>query len=261
MRTPRQILLTLLCCALSFGQAHAACTYKTLQVSGIERSEILCTPAASKNPAPVVLVFHGRGGSGRNIAEGIRLHEAWPEALVVYLDGLPGIPAPYDPEGQAAGWQLNAGEANDRDVALTDATLDDLAQHYNIDQRHIFATGYSNGSKFLGVLWALRASRFAAFAFSASQAGFVIEKAEPRSVFMGMGMHDELIPFSSQRRSIALAATRFGLGQVPSDQPGVNRYKNKNGSELMVAIHPGGHMWPADQTSLIVDFFKRQMQK
>lgn len=202
----------------------------------------------------------GVAAAHRTWPKATRLHEAWPEALVVYLDGLPGIPAPYDKEGRGSGWQLNPGEKNDRDVAFTDATLDALARHYNIDQRHVFAVGHSNGASFVGVLWATRPHRFAGFAFSASQADKLIEAAEPRPVFMGMGLRDELIPFATQRLSIKYAATRFGMGPVQTDHAGVSLYKSKNGIELMTFIHHGGHSWPAEQTPMMVEFFKRQIE-
>jgi len=261
MKSPTQTFIVFCLCVLFPWQASAACNDRVLHVHGRDRSEIICTPSKSTSPVPVVLVFHGRGGNAKDVAEGIRLHELWPEALVVYMEGLPGIPAPYDPEGRGAGWQLNAGEANDRDIAFTDATLDTLAQQFNVDQRHVFAVGHSNGASFIGVLWATRAQRFDGFAFSASQADQLITSADPKSVFMGMGMRDELIPFTQQRKSIQYATTRFGMAPVRADQPGVNLYRNKNGIELMTAIYTSGHTWPAEQSQLIVDFFKRQLQK
>ncbi|MDD2924370.1 prolyl oligopeptidase family serine peptidase [Rhodoferax sp.] len=192
---------------------------------------------------------------------GTRLHIEWPEALVVYLDGLPGNPAPYDREGLHPGWQINPGDMNDRDVALTDATLDALAQHYKIDQRRVFAVGHSNGARFVGILWALRGHRFAALAFSAAQADTLIDVAEPRSVFMGMGIRDDIVPFEWQRQSIKYAAARFGIISVEAKQDEVSLARNSDGVELVTFIHSGNHAWPARQTQMIVSFFRRQSQQ
>ena len=258
MKLPAHFLYLL--CVTFLGNAYAACEHKTLSVGSIERTGIVCAPPSTTAHVPTVLAFHGRGSNAKEMAAGTRLHEAWPEALVVYLDGLTGNPAPYDPEGRKSGWQINPGDMSDRDVAFTDATLEALAKRHNIDPRKVFAVGHSNGARFVGILWALRSSRFVALAFSAAQADTLIDAAEPRSVFMGMGIHDDLVPFDWQRQSIKYAAIRFGINPDTIKPTGVSLASNKNGIELMTFIHPDGHVWPAEQTRMIVDFFKRQNQ-
>jgi polyhydroxybutyrate depolymerase len=240
-------------------QANAGCIQQSLTIHTIERTELICAPIPTSTPIPVLLVFHGRGGSGVNIAEGTHFHELWPQALVVYLDGLPGISAPYDKEGRYPGWQLNPGEANNRDVDFVDATLISIEKQFKIDQKKVFAAGHSNGSRFLGVLWAMRAQRFAGFAFSASQAGILIKSSVPKPLFMGMGIRDELIPFEEQKQSIRLACNLLGLTPNQFEHEGATRSVNKEAIELMTFIHPGGHRWPEEQTQMIVDFFKRQI--
>ena len=254
------LYLSCLLCIAGFGNADAACEHKTLSVRGIDRTGIVCAPTSMAQPFPTVLAFHGRGSSAKEMAMGTHLHDAWPEALVVYLDGLPGNPAPHDREGRKSGWQINPGDMDDRDVAFTDATLDELARHYKIDQRRVFAVGHSNGARLVGILWLLRGHRFAALAFSAAQADTLIEAAEPRPVFMGMGKRDDVVPLDWQRRSIKYASTRFGISSVETKQTGVSMVRNNNGVELMSFIHDGGHIWPTEQTKMIVTFLRRQSQ-
>ena len=110
MKSRLYFILLLICAYTSLSHAHAGCIQKTLTVNTTERTEIVCVPTSASTPMPVLLVFHGRGGSGSDIAEGTRFHEVWPEALVVYLDGLPGIPAPYDIEGRYPGGNLIQGK-------------------------------------------------------------------------------------------------------------------------------------------------------
>lgn len=259
MNSRLKFLALIILTTASIGQAYAGCNQRTLTVHAIERSEIVCAPSSASTPMPVLLVFHGRGGSGNDMAAGVRFHEAWPEALVVYLDGLPGIPAPYDKEGRYPGWQLNPGEANDRDVAFVDASLLDLEKQFKIDKHRVFATGHSNGSSFLAVLWTMRAQSFAGFAFSAAQAGNLMRTAIPKPLFIGMGMRDELIPFATQKQSIKLACNLLDINPAQLEHEGVGRIKNKDGIELMTFIHSRGHRWPEEQTRMIVDFFKRQI--
>lgn len=244
--------------AACVGNVHAACERKAVTVLGIERTGLVCAPASSTAPVPLVLAFHGRGSDAEEMAMGTRLHLAWPQALVVYLNGLRGNPAPYDPDGRKPGWQIHIGDMNNRDVALTDAALDALQRHYLIDRRRVFAVGHSNGARFVGILWALRSNRLAAVAFSAGQADTLIQSAEPRSAFMGMGMQDDVIPYDWQRQSIRYAAARFGMRHSEVGHEGIHAVKNPGGIELMTFIHRGGHEWPAEQTRLIIDFFKRQ---
>jgi len=59
---------------------------------------------------PVVLVFHGHGGTARYAARTFALHRHWPEAIVVYPQGLNTPGRRTDPEGRRPGWQHAAGE-------------------------------------------------------------------------------------------------------------------------------------------------------
>ena len=146
-----------------------------------------------------------------------------------------------------------------RDVAFADATLDAAIQYFNADPKRVFAVGHSNGARMVGILWSLRPQRFKALAFSAAQADTLIQAAEPRSVFMGMGLADDVVPFATQRPSIQYAATRFGIPCAGSTEAaGITLVRNSSGIELMPYIHTGGHVWPAGQTALIVAFFKWQ---
>jgi polyhydroxybutyrate depolymerase len=255
-------LFWLLLCVASIAPANAACNAKRLQVGAVERTGIVCAPVAAAKPSsplPMVLVFHGRGGSAKEMAARTRVHDAWPEALVVYLDGLTGNPGPHDKSGSKRGWQINPGEMQDRDVAFVDAALDALMQRHHVDAGRVYAVGHSNGARLVGILWAMRSDRFTAFAFSAAQADTLIKKAQPRSAFMGMGMHDELVSFAWQKKSIGYAARLLGIAIAPDfDDAGVKRWRGASGLELMTYIHPGPHWWPDGQTQMIVDFFKRQ---
>ena len=62
----------------------------TWTVGGDRRQAIVYAPsaAAAGNRAPLVLSFHGHGDDMQNFQH-TDLHRAWPEALVVYFQGLP----------------------------------------------------------------------------------------------------------------------------------------------------------------------------
>ena len=127
------------------------------EVDGVTREGIVVAPTASNGEtgAPLVLSFHGFGDHMHNFQH-TDLHRAWPEAVVVYLQGLPtrrGLP----------GWQVEPGETN-RDLRLVDVALASLRERFAIDDDRVYATGYSNGGMFTYLLWAERSRVFAAFA-------------------------------------------------------------------------------------------------
>src|SRR4029079_9685404 len=64
-------------------------TWTTWTIDGAKREALIHLPWKKKGrPAPVVFAFHGHGGNARNAAEMFQFHNQWPEALVVYMEGL-----------------------------------------------------------------------------------------------------------------------------------------------------------------------------
>ena len=93
---------------------------KEWMVDGVARRALVYVPAtATRAATPVVFAFHGHGGSMQNAAAHFGYQRLWPEALVVYMQGLPS-PSKVDPEGIEAGWQNAAGDQNDRDLKFFD---------------------------------------------------------------------------------------------------------------------------------------------
>ena len=75
------------------------------------------------NGAPVILAFHGHGGNMYFAARGMTFQNQWPEAIVVYPQGLPTPGIILDGEGEKSGWQSGPGDQKDRDLAFFDAGL------------------------------------------------------------------------------------------------------------------------------------------
>src|SRR5690242_20377400 len=58
-------------------------------LDGVERVATLYVPESARTrPTPVVFAFHGHGGHAEQFAGKLKLHEAWPDAIVVYPQGL-----------------------------------------------------------------------------------------------------------------------------------------------------------------------------
>lgn len=236
---------------------------QSFNVDGVERSAIIYpnTKPASKTGAPLVLGFHGHGGKAQFVARRWGLSALWPEAVVVYLQGLPTATT-RDPEGARAGWQIVPGGQNDRDVRFADVVIEQMQKQFKIDPNRIYAIGHSNGARFATVLWKTRGEKFAAFCAASAQGGLMIRGATPRSIFAIAGENDPIVRYDGQVRGIEVY--RQVLKTDPSkavtkgyakSEPGVN------GTELVTYLHPGGHEFPQEALPLVVEFFKRHTNR
>ena len=168
--------------ALSVGQAQT----ETFIIDGMERQAV-AYPNAKPAPgagAPVVFVFHGHGGTAQNVARRLRIHELWSEAVVVYLQGVPGVRGITDPEGKRNGWQKSPGEVGDRDLKFFDAAVERVQKKYKTDPNRIYVLGHSNGGRFVNALWNSRGDKLAGICSAAGPGGRLIEMAAPKPVFI-----------------------------------------------------------------------------
>lgn len=111
---------------------------ETWTIDGVEREALVYPPAErSDGPVPLVFAFHGHGGSARNVARSFRVQTHWPQALVVYMQGLPTPGRLTDPNGERAGWQSAPGDQGDRDLKFFDQVLERLKKNYPVDPQRI----------------------------------------------------------------------------------------------------------------------------
>jgi polyhydroxybutyrate depolymerase len=196
------IAVTVLLTTASVVRAADALMPREWKVDGIAREALVYAPANAKTvPAPVVFVFHGHGGNMNNTVRTFGIHTRWPEAIVVYPQGLKTPGRLTDPEGKKPGWQHSVGAQGDRDLKFFDAMLKSLKKDYEVDDKHIFSTGHSNGGGFTYLLWAARGERFAAFAPSAAACTF-LTKLKPKPALHLAGTNDELVKFTWQKMTI-----------------------------------------------------------
>ena len=218
-------------------------------------------PANGADGAPVVFAFHGHGGNMRQAARSQPLHEAWPEALVVFMQGVPTPGRLTDPEGKRNGWQSGAGDQGDRDLKFFDAVLRSLQADYRVDSKRIYATGHSNGGGFTYLLWAERPDVFAAFGPSASLAPRGHRDLAPRPVIHVAGENDPLVKFEWQKAMIELLRRNNACGEGQPAGRGLTLYPSKLDAPVMTYIHPGTHQYPSAAPAVIVEFFKQHAKK
>jgi polyhydroxybutyrate depolymerase len=229
------------------------------EVGDQKRTAILAVPADRSKPLPLVFAFHGHGGSGRNLQQKMLIEKLWPQALVLYPDGLPGHPGKTDPTGTKPGWQTVVGEGGDRDLAFFDAMLKSEEDFFNVDRDRIYVVGHSNGSAFASLLLNQRGRAIAATANLSAQPPARLLSSDPvRSMFMAMGRRDRVVPFANQMRSIPLVESKLGVDTASARVSGDLRqeFAPKN-IELATYVYDGGHAPPPQIPPLVVKFFER----
>ncbi len=244
----------LLCGRLSLAAEPKRMTWT---VDGVEREAIVYVPDAAKTTdSPLIFGFHGHGGTMRYASKTFALHKLWPEAIVVYPQGLNTPGRLTDPEGKLPGWQKAKGDQNDRDLKLFDAMLAGLKLDYKVDPKRIYSMGHSNGGAFTYLLWIERGDKLAGIAPCAAAA--ILGDIKPMPVFHVAGEDDKLVKFAMQTRTIdrVRKLNECGEGKPWHDEKWCTIYPSERGAPLVTCIHPGGHELPDSVPPLIVKFFK-----
>jgi polyhydroxybutyrate depolymerase len=235
----------------------------TWTVGGVEREALVFAPATAPKSggSPLVFAFHGHGGTMRAVARRWRFDTAWPDAIVVYPQGLPSAGA-RDPEGKRPGWQRIPGELEDRDVKFFDAALAGLRKEYAVDDNRIYVVGFSNGGAFTYLLWDQRPETFAAVAPCGSLPKAEHKFATPKPVIIVSGEKDPRVTIDRQRE--AIERIRKVNGATADGKPaggGRTIYESEAGMPVETFLHAGAHLLPPRAPKLIVEFFKQHELK
>jgi len=238
-------------------------TPRVWEVDGVKREALVFAPSKkTEGKAPLVFDFHGHGGTAGNAARVHHIHVTWPEAIVVYMQGLNTPGKLTDPEGKKAGWQAGPGGQKDRDLHFFDTVLASMKKEYPVDEKRIYATGHSNGGGFTYLLWSQRGDPFAAFAPVAAAAGLYFANAKPKPLFHAASEKDPLVTFAMQQRTLDRVKKLDGCadkGEVWA--PGCLRYQSKTGTPVVIYLHGEGHKYPEAAPALIVKFIREQAKK
>jgi len=234
---------------------------KEWMVDGVAREALIVRPAKESDAgAPVVFGFHGHGGNMRNAMRTFQLERHWPEAVVVYMQGIPTPGRLTDPEGKRNGWQHDIGEQGDRDLKFFDAVLATLKADFKIDENRIYATGHSNGGGFTYVLWLARPDVFAAFAPCAAGSRNAL-RLTPKPAMHIAGENDPLVKFAGQKLVMDAVRRINGCDEQGTEwAKGCTLYKSSKGTPFVAFIHSGDHKYPEAAPPLIVRFFQENVR-
>lgn len=223
----------------------------SLKVGGLTRTALLYRAKAAV--APTVFVFHGFTGNAKQAASSYRVHEAWPEANVVYPQGLEvsllGRKGP--------GWQISARLNGDRDLSFFDALRDELVAKHGADPKRLYSCGMSNGAIFTYLLLGTRGDKLKAGAAVGGYAPPAFRGAK-NPVLIIHGKDDAIIPLNWATRSRDTAIENIKGKDAKAWKEGYARHMGEKDGEVVWHEHPGGHTWPSGTTDAIVKFFRER---
>lgn len=228
-------------------------------------------------PVPLVLVFHGYGSQGKDLAKSSGLNQIadLENFIVVYPDGLDR--------------RWNVG--GDEDVAFTSSIIQQFQRRYKVDPRRIYAAGVSNGGFLVQRLACEPSSQITAFAsiVAAFPKGLQSQCQPNRPIPMLMinGTDDRKVPWNGgalpygQILSVPSSISYWrqhnqcpGSAKIRSINPRVqiDQYTNcKNGSEVeLVTLKGAGHVFPRggggansliDASREVLSFFGRHRSR
>jgi polyhydroxybutyrate depolymerase len=272
LRSARVAGIVLVSLALA-AAAGAATIERTVTAGGAERSYEVDVPSRAAPPGgwPVVIVFHGGGGTAAGARTQSRMSAkgAAEGFVAVYPQGSGGIAGKLKTwnAGTCCGWAM---QHRVDETAFVATLLDDLAGFVPVDARHVYATGISNGGMMAYLVACTLADRIAAIAVVAGEmtkSANDCRPARPVAVLVIHGTADRNLPFDGgpgaravavhEVRSVA-AAIEFwrrhnGCSEAAaSERDGAlvrTRYLQcRDGADVeLVAIEGGGHSWPGGE--------------
>jgi polyhydroxybutyrate depolymerase len=231
-----------------------------LRSGGSTRSALVHVPRAIANRrSPLVLAFHGAGGSGEAMADysGLSSLADHDHFVVVYPTAA----------GRRHFWTLNGSDpSKPDDVGFVSSLLDVLPSRTCVDRKRIYATGVSNGGGFTARIGCVLSSRLAAIAPVAG--GYrSLDACQPDRAVSVLEIHgtaDNVVPYNGKPPDYAGSVPRFLDGWAARDQcataaapvfvaRGTERFEWTScaaGTEVLHFKLSGvGHTWPGSRDS------------
>lgn len=251
-----------------------------LNYGGLERSYLLHIPPSHDNntPLPLVVVLHGGGGSPENIEKTTGFSKKADEEgfIVVYPEGVGGT--------WNAGYCCGPAMKNQvDDVGFILKVIADVGGRQKIDQKRIYATGFSNGAMMSYRMACEAPYEFAAIASVSGAIGgktmddsslYLPNKpSQPVSVIVFHGTDDQHVLYpgghgnqtSGSRVDLSvndsiffwIEANKCSKNPIIDNLTNtVNRktyYGGLNGTEVVLCtIMGGGHAWPGGERGSIL---------
>lgn len=175
-----------------------------ITVEGVEREFIVYQPAGISNgtKVPLILMFHGSGGTHQkyyNIsgwkekADQVKCLVAFPQALefCVVEDGKDNVETRWHTSKiDTILCSSNIQQPKD-DVLYTTELVEFVKSNYGVDDKRVYATGFSNGGSFVSYLYDKTDNIFAAYNETGSISSYVTDiPANNTPLFIAIGDRD-----------------------------------------------------------------------
>jgi polyhydroxybutyrate depolymerase len=267
-------------CVGSTSPARIEVEQRQVTVNGVVRSFLLLTDGLTPGqPRPLLLIYHGSGGSAEEIMNGtgIALKARDAGMIVASLDAVPGY-------GQR--WATNPVDLPVADdVAFTRAAVDDIGTTtFVVDRSKIYAVGFSRGGDFVFQL-ACRANDLVRGVAAVGSTMLYTSRewcdaadfsTRRPGIVMALGSNDPLMPWAGglSNRMGALETTNYWSGRFgcTTDTPaetheGVRgsisisrfQYASCGNTDLrLYRLAPMAHTWPGDplpMESMLLSWF------
>ncbi|MBN1300737.1 MAG: hypothetical protein JW995_05940 [Melioribacteraceae bacterium] len=248
-----------------------------------ERNYLVFIPSGydTISSCPLLFVFHGANGNASDIQSGTNIDK--------YADQF-GIIVCY-PDAVEGRWNDGCKcdetyEMGIDDLGFVEFLIDTLIDGYRIDDKKIFACGYSNGGHFTQNIGCNLSHRFAAIAtVSATMPQRLYAECYPEnsiSVLMINGTYDDTVPWSglnagvaslvSAENAIRMWARYNGCATIPAESywqnytgkyAGILQQDYSNCSDscqvILLGVEGGGHFWFSEPSfsasKVIIEFF------
>lgn len=230
-----------------------------LIVNDSVRRAVVVYPKDNSKPAPLIFVYHGRGGLISKSIKNIDIYKYWPEAIVVYSQGL------WRDGGNkikwGAAWQMPTKKRASRDIKLFDAQMEYICSHYNVDISRVFAMGHSNGGGMTYGLWSRRGDKLAGVCISCCNSdpeSWLSQQRQNKPVFFMLAEEDQLVEYEKYDSYIKHVVGKQSTGKSQPLVDGIEFYPASEdlGAPVITYYYPGRHRFEHDAMPYIVEFFK-----
>jgi polyhydroxybutyrate depolymerase len=141
-------------------------------------------------------------------------------------------------------------------LKFLDAMLATLHEKYSVDDRRIYAAGFSNGARHSYLLWDVRSNVFAAFLIVAGRISPSVKLTVPKPVFFSVGKEDP--GYEEIMKSVNVVRVLNGMSEKgESCGEDCVSYPSSKGAPVNMYLHPHGHVYPLAMSPKFVEFFKK----
>jgi polyhydroxybutyrate depolymerase len=258
------------------GGAHGFCAV----AAGTYDIALPDTPPAKGTKSPVVLYFHGAGGTGASVLQADSLLRPFVEAGYAVI-GANGLTRPGNAFG--TGWSFRPEGPQQRDeLAFARDVLADATERFGLDRRRVLVTGFSIGAS---LAWYLACREpDLGFAYAPVAGGFwrphPTTCAGPVDLLQTHGWRDRTVPLEGRPlrggeifqgdvfEGLQLWRQTNGCRGLRPDAFSTNATfwrrdwtDCSSGRQLVLALHPGDHdAVPMEWAAMAMGWFEERLR-